>query len=50
MGLLRLRCEQPVYSIFVRDIERFVLPACRRYGMGVITMPPGATKAAIRRG
>jgi aryl-alcohol dehydrogenase (NADP+) len=40
MGTLRFRCEQPVYSIFVRDIERFVLPACRRYGMGVITWSP----------
>jgi aryl-alcohol dehydrogenase (NADP+) len=39
-GLLRFRCEQPHYSIFVRDIERFVLPACQRYGMGVITWSP----------
>jgi aryl-alcohol dehydrogenase (NADP+) len=39
-GLLRFRCEQPWYSIFSRDIERFVLPACRRYGMGVITWSP----------
>jgi aryl-alcohol dehydrogenase (NADP+) len=39
-GLLRFRCEQPWYSIFARDIERFVLPACQRYGMGVITWSP----------
>ncbi len=40
MGTLRFRCEQPAYSIFVRDVERFVLPACLRYGMGVITWSP----------
>ena len=40
LGTLRFRCEQPPYSIFVRDIERFVLPACQRYGMGVITWSP----------
>lgn len=39
-GLLRFRSEQPWYSIFSRDIERFVLPACQRYGMGVITWSP----------
>jgi len=40
MGLLRFRCEQPWYSIFSREIERFVLPTCQRYGMGVITWSP----------
>jgi aryl-alcohol dehydrogenase (NADP+) len=39
-GLLRFRCEQPWYSIFARDIERYVLPACQRYGMGVIVWSP----------
>jgi aryl-alcohol dehydrogenase-like predicted oxidoreductase len=39
-GLLRFRCEQPWYSIFAREIERFVLPACVRYGMGAITWSP----------
>jgi aryl-alcohol dehydrogenase (NADP+) len=39
-GLYRFRCEQPWYSIFSREIERFVLPACTRYGMGVITWSP----------
>jgi aryl-alcohol dehydrogenase-like predicted oxidoreductase len=39
-GLMRFRCEQPWYSIFARDIERQVLPACARYGMGVIVWSP----------
>lgn len=39
-GLLRFRCEQPWYSLFSRDIERFVLPACHRYGMGAIVWSP----------
>ena len=39
-NLLRFRCEQPWYSIFSRDIERFVLPTCHRYGMGVISWSP----------
>ncbi len=39
-GLLRFRSEQPWYSIFSRDIERFVLPVCHRYGMGVIIFSP----------
>lgn len=37
---LPFRCEQSVYSIFNRDIERFVLPACARYGMGMIVWSP----------
>jgi aryl-alcohol dehydrogenase (NADP+) len=40
MGTLRFRSEQPPYSIFNRDIERFVLPACKRYGMGVLSYSP----------
>jgi aryl-alcohol dehydrogenase (NADP+) len=39
-GFERFRCEQPWYSIFSREIERFVLPVCRRYGMGAITYSP----------
>jgi len=39
-GTMRFRCEQPGYSIFNRDAERFVLPACRRYGIGAITFSP----------
>jgi aryl-alcohol dehydrogenase-like predicted oxidoreductase len=36
----RFVCEQPPYSIFAREIERAVLPACQRYGMGVIVWSP----------
>jgi aryl-alcohol dehydrogenase-like predicted oxidoreductase len=36
----RFRCEQPPYSILVREIERAVLPTCQRYGMGVIPWSP----------
>lgn len=39
-GTLRFRSEQPGYSIFRRDPERFVLPACKRYGMGVLSFSP----------
>jgi aryl-alcohol dehydrogenase-like predicted oxidoreductase len=39
-GTMRFRCNQPAYSIFARDVERFVLPACQRHGMGVITFSP----------
>ena len=39
-GRERFRCEQPPYSILVRDVERSVLPTCQRYGMGVIPWSP----------
>jgi aryl-alcohol dehydrogenase-like predicted oxidoreductase len=39
-GLHRLRTEQPTYSILNRGIEREVLPACRRYGIGVLVWSP----------
>ena len=39
-GRERFRCEQPPYSIFVRSIERDLLPVCQRYGMGVIVWGP----------
>lgn len=39
-GLGRLRCEQASYSILSREIEKHVVPACRRYGMGVIVYSP----------
>jgi len=39
-GTQRFRCNQPAYSIFARDVERNILPACKRYGMGVITFSP----------
>jgi aryl-alcohol dehydrogenase-like predicted oxidoreductase len=39
-GHVKLMCNQPPYSIFVRGVEREVLPVCRRYGMGVICWSP----------
>lgn len=39
-GLLRPRCEQPGYSLFAREAESCVLPACHRYGMGVMVFSP----------
>ena len=39
-GRERFVCEQPPYSILVRGVEAEVLPACRRYGMGVIPWSP----------
>jgi aryl-alcohol dehydrogenase-like predicted oxidoreductase len=39
-GLARFRIEQPPYSILNRSIEREVLPACQRYGMGVLAWSP----------
>lgn len=39
-GLARFRTEQPPYSILNRAIEREVLPACQRYGVGVMAWSP----------
>jgi aryl-alcohol dehydrogenase-like predicted oxidoreductase len=39
-GLARFRSEQPPSSILNRGIEREVLPACQRYGMGVLVWSP----------
>jgi aryl-alcohol dehydrogenase-like predicted oxidoreductase len=39
-GYERFRCEQPPYSLLTRGIEASVLPACERYGMGVIAWSP----------
>ncbi|RYE50789.1 MAG: aldo/keto reductase [Hyphomicrobiales bacterium] len=39
-GLARFRTEQPPYSILNRGIEREVLPACQRYGMGALVWSP----------
>lgn len=36
----RFVSEQPPYSIMMRGIERLVLPACERYGIGVIPWSP----------
>jgi aryl-alcohol dehydrogenase-like predicted oxidoreductase len=45
-GLQRFRTEQPPYSLLARGIEASVLPACQRYGMGVLTWSPLAGRAA----
>jgi aryl-alcohol dehydrogenase-like predicted oxidoreductase len=39
-GRERFVSEQPPYSILTRGIEAEVLPACSRYGMGVIPYSP----------
>ena len=39
-GLMRLRSEQPPYSMLARGIEADVLPVCQRLGMGVLTWSP----------
>lgn len=39
-NLVRYRCEQAQYNLFTRRIEREMLPACERYGMGVILWSP----------
>lgn len=38
--LVAPRVEQPPYSFFARGIERDVLPACARYGVGVLVWGP----------
>jgi aryl-alcohol dehydrogenase-like predicted oxidoreductase len=42
-GRERFVCEQPPYSILVREVEKDVLPTCERYGMGVIPWGPLAS-------
>ena len=39
-GSLRFLTEQPMYSIFTRQLERAVLPVAQTYGMGVLTFSP----------
>jgi aryl-alcohol dehydrogenase-like predicted oxidoreductase len=39
-GRERFVCEQPPYSILVRGVEAEILPACQKYGMGVIPWSP----------
>ncbi|MEO6856963.1 MAG: aldo/keto reductase [Solirubrobacteraceae bacterium] len=36
----RFVCEQPPYSLLVREVEKDVLPTAQRYGMGVIPWSP----------
>jgi aryl-alcohol dehydrogenase-like predicted oxidoreductase len=52
-GFERFRCEQPHYSILNRGIERDVLPAAQRYGMGTIVWSPlaqGLLTGRVRKG
>lgn len=39
-GLARFHTEQPVYSILNRGIEREILPAVQRFGMGTLVWGP----------
>ena len=39
-GRERFVCEQPPYSLLIRDVENDVLPTAQRYGMGVIPWSP----------
>jgi aryl-alcohol dehydrogenase-like predicted oxidoreductase len=39
-GRERFVCEQPPYSMLIRQIENDVLPTAQRYGMGVIPWSP----------
>jgi len=38
--LVRPVCEQPMYSILTRAVERAALPVCQRYGVGTIVYGP----------
>jgi aryl-alcohol dehydrogenase-like predicted oxidoreductase len=53
-GLARFTCEQPPYSLLVREIESEILPTCQRHCMGVLVWSPlaggwlsGAWRAAV---
>ncbi|GAB2835300.1 aldo/keto reductase [Streptomyces daliensis] len=39
-GHVRLRTEQPHYSLLARGVERAVLPTAQKYGLGVLTWGP----------
>ena len=40
LNLQRFACIQPLYNIVNRDIEVELLPACKEYGIGVVTYSP----------
>ncbi|WP_330293500.1 aldo/keto reductase [Streptomyces sp. NBC_00576] len=42
-GHIPFHTEQPPYSIFMRGVERAVLPTAQRYGVGVLTWSPLAS-------
>ncbi|WP_033338676.1 aldo/keto reductase [Catenuloplanes japonicus] len=51
-GLARFHTEQPAYSILNRGIEREILPAIQRYGMGALVWGPlgqGLLTGRVRR-
>lgn len=51
--LVQVRSEQSIYNIFNRGIEGGVLPACQRYGIGVMVYGPlngGWLTGKYRRG
>jgi aryl-alcohol dehydrogenase (NADP+) len=51
-GLARFHTEQPVYSILNRGIEREILPAIQRFGMGAAVWGPlgqGMLTGRVRR-
>jgi aryl-alcohol dehydrogenase-like predicted oxidoreductase len=52
-GRERFVCEQPPYSLFMRGIERDLLPVTQQYGMGTIVWSPlagGWLSGRYRRG
>jgi aryl-alcohol dehydrogenase-like predicted oxidoreductase len=52
-GLVRPATEQPPYSVLARGVERDVLPACERHGIGVLAWSPlngGWLTGKYRRG
>ncbi|HWE11429.1 MAG TPA: aldo/keto reductase [Solirubrobacteraceae bacterium] len=52
-GRERFVCEQPPYSLLVREVEKDVLPTAQRYGMGMIPWSPlagGWLSGRYRRG
>jgi aryl-alcohol dehydrogenase-like predicted oxidoreductase len=52
-GHVRLRTEQPPYSILARHVEASVLPTCQRLGLGVLVWSPlqgGWLTGKYRRG
>lgn len=52
-GLERFRTEQPPYSLLNRAVEREVLPATQRYGMGTLVWGPlaqGLLTGRVRKG
>jgi aryl-alcohol dehydrogenase-like predicted oxidoreductase len=52
-GLARFGTEQPAYSILSRGIEREILPAIQRFGMGTLVWGPlgqGLLTGRVRKG